>query len=381
MRWFRITWMRGVVVLGGVAVATVVGVSGVGWYYSSEIEDGAFVIEREPEEYDVRVVALDGDLVTLEGPEGSDPRKEPRITGLEWPGGYATVGGILAVDGPAAERPHVLLEGALAVGDRVRYDNSAYPDDPARAHGIPFTEVRFAAPLGELAAWRVEGPGDSWAIFVHGKGSNWGEALRMLPTMHRAGMPALVITYRNDEGAPEDPSAYYQFGATEWADLDAAARYAFDQGAERLVLVGYSMGGGIVASFLYRSSLADRVAGVILDSPMLDLGATVDLAGRQRGLPSFLTGVAKVLTSARFGVDWGEMDHLARADEIEAPLLLFHGDADEKVPMETSARLARLRPDIVTHVAVEGASHVAAWNVDPEAYEAAVREFLDRVAR
>ena len=46
-----------------------------------------------------------------------------------------------------------------------------------------------------------------------------------------------------------------------------------------------------------------------------------------------------------------------------------------------SARLARLRPDIVTHVAVEGASHVAAWNVDPEAYEAAVREFLDRVAR
>lgn len=374
------TWTRGALGLGGVAASLIAATLGVGWYYSSQIEDGALAVEHEPEEYDIRVIALEGDRVTLESPEDADPRKEPRTTGLEWPGGYAAVGGILAVDGPTAVRSHTPVEGALREGSLVRYDKFAYPGDPERAHGIPFTEVRFAAPLGELAAWRVNGPGATWAIFVHGKGSGRGEALRMLPTVHRAGLPALVITYRNDEGATEDPSAYYQYGLTEWADLDAAARYALDQGADRLVVVGYSMGGGIVAGFLHRSPLADRVAGVILDSPMLDLGATVDLAARRRGLPSVLTAVAKALTSARFGVDWEGMDHLARANEMASPVLLFHGDADEKVPVQTSERLARLRPDIVTYVAVEGAPHVGGWNVDPEAYEEAVREFLDRVA-
>jgi pimeloyl-ACP methyl ester carboxylesterase len=263
----------------------------------------------------------------------------------------------------------------------VRLDKFAFPGDPMSAHGTAFDDVRFEAPLGGLAAWQVDGTSGTWAIFVHGKASDRGEALRMLPVVTRAGLPSLVITYRNDEGVAQDPSAYYQYGTTEWEDLDAAVRHALAQGAQGVVLIGYSMGGAIVVSFLLESPLADRVSGVILDAPMLDFGATIDLAAEDRGLPAFLTWIAKRVTSVRFGIDWGELDYLDEAGELSVPILLFHGDADETVPRSISETLAAERPDLVTYESFEDGPHVGAWNVDPKRYEAAVAEFLETVAR
>ena len=141
------------------------------------------------------------------------------------------------------------------------------------------------------------------------------------------------------------------------------------------------MGGGIVANFLYRSLLADRVVGVILDSPMLDFGATVDLAEQNKNLPGFLTAVAKTISRFRFNINWGALDYLTQVDEISAPVLIFQGDEDDKVPVRTSEMLAESRPDVVTYLLFDGAPHVGAWNVDPERYERAVSQFLDRVAR
>ena len=356
-------------------------VFGIGWYYSVQIEAGVLRVKHDPAKYEVEVVALEDDWAKLRFPTEEELRKGPTTMGLEWPGGYARVGKTLDVDGTEVLREYARLEGALAVGDWVRFDRFAYPGDPARAHGISFEEIQFASPLGELVAWQVDGSDETWVIFVHGKGASRGEALRMLPVVEGAGLPSLVITYRNDVGMPEDPSGYYWYGLTEWEDLEAAAQYALDNGAASLVVVGYSMGGGIVASFLYRSPLAERVVGVILDSPMLDLAATVDLGAKNRNLPSFLTAIAKTIARFRFDIDWGTLDYLNRIGEISVPVLLFHGDGDETVPVSISEIFAESRPDAVTYEFFEGAPHVGAWNVEPERYEAAVREFVDRVAR
>lgn len=378
---FRRVPKRLALVFGGLALFLIVAVLGIGWYYSGQIEDGALRVKHDPEEYDVEVVALDDGRITLRSPTEEDLRKEPRTMGLEWSGGYARVGEMLEIDGNEVLREYELLEGTLAVGDRVRFDKFAYPGDPMRAHNISFEEVRFASPLGDLAAWQVSGSDDTWVIFVHGRGASRGEALRMLHVVKDAGLPSLAITYRNDDGAPEDPSGYYGFGLTEWEDLEAAAQYALTNGANDLILVGYSMGGGIVASFLYKSLLADHVEGVILDSPMLDLGATVDLGGQNRNLPQFLTTVAKIISEFRFNIDWAALDYLSRVEEISVPVLLFHGDADKTVPVMISEMFAASRPDVVTFELFEDAPHVGAWNVDPETYESAVREFVDQVSR
>ena len=203
----------------------------------------------------------------------------------------------------------------------------------------------------------------------------------MLPTITELGFPSLIITYRNDLGVPASPDGFYRFGQTEWEDLEGAVRYAVQHGAEKLVLVGYSMGGAIVISFLRESALAARVEAVILDAPMLNFRDTVDRLAWEQGLPWFFTQIAEKLAEIRFDIDWEAMNYLRRADELTTPVLLFHGGDDDTVPVETSDSLAEARPDLVTYMRVEDAGHVRSWNTDPEAYEAAVRDFLTPLLR
>ncbi len=381
MQLLKLTRRRLALGLGGVAVLLVGILVAIGWYYSDAIEAGALKVKHEPQKYDVKVLKVEDDLLTLRLPKGKDPQEEPGTTGIEWPGGYIRVGDIARIEGDEVIREFEEVEGSPSQGDMVRLDSFAFPTDPGRAHGASFEEVTFPSPLGELSAWFVDGVDDTWVIFVHGKGSNRREALRTLPVVQGAGLPALVISYRNDAGAPRDPSGRYQYGRTEWEDVQAAAKYAFANGANDVLLVGYSMGGGIVVSFLYRSPVADRVVGAVLDSPMLDFEAIVDWEAGKRHLPGFLTAVAKRLTSFRFDVNWGELDYLSGSGQISVPILLFHGDADETVPVSISETLAERRPDLVTYVPFNGAGHVRSWNIDPERYETVLGEFISRVAR
>ena len=48
---------------------------------------------------------------------------------------------------------------------------------------------------------------------------------------------------------PKDPSGIYQYGATEWRDLDAAINKA-QSISDKIVLWGTSGGGGPVSSWL-----------------------------------------------------------------------------------------------------------------------------------
>ena len=51
-------------------------------------------------------------------------------------------------------------------------------------------------------------PDASWVIVVHGNSMSRLDNVRWLPALHEAGYPTLTITYRNDGGAPEDPSGF-----------------------------------------------------------------------------------------------------------------------------------------------------------------------------
>jgi alpha-beta hydrolase superfamily lysophospholipase len=378
------TWKVLLPVLLGVMVIAVAGLAIGGCYYSDQLKQEALETDHSPAVPDLEVIGLPEGRVALEPMQGTnkdgDWTKEG-VYGLEWDDGYGQVGAIVEMDAQRVVREFVTLQGSLDVGDLVRLDSFAWPNDPQQAFGIPFEEVTFASPLGDFPGWFVDGPADTWVIFVHGRGSDRREALRTLPSVTELGFPSLIITYRNDAEAPASPDGFYRFGQTEWQDLEGAVRYAVQHGAEGLVLVGYSMGGAIVTNFLYQSLLAERVDAVILDAPMLNFRDAVDRLAWKQGVPWFFTQIAEKLAEIRFDVDWEAMDYLRRSDELTAPILLFHGDADETVPVETSDALAEARPDLVTYLRVAGAGHVRSWNTDPEAYEAAVRDFLTPLVR
>lgn len=244
-------------------------------------------------------------------------------------------------------------------------------------------EVSYASPLGEMDAWYLPAEGPTWVIHVHGLETGPAEAEPLFGPLQGAGYPQLSITYRNDEGQPADPSGYYQYGATEWEDVAGAVEYAVANAARNVVLSGFSTGGAHTMSFLSRQP-QEVVIGVLMDAPNVDFGRTVDYAASQRDLPvlplpvpATVSASAKFITSLRIGVNWKLLDYIADADEtIRQPVLIHHGTADLRVPIETSLDLQATNPDLIQLIAVEGAGHVESYDVDRERYVDSVLAFL-----
>ena len=353
---------------------------GAGWYYSERIKNGAFVVDRTPPTPDLIVAAIGNNRIGLRSTAITDvefgPWRAPGLWGLESDGGYATVGEIVEVRHDEVVRVFTPVKGSVSVGDHVRLEGTTFDGDPLSARGLPYKQVTFQSELGPLGAWRLDGSSQTWLLSTHGQGTSGEGALRFLPTFVKAGLPVLIIEYRNDVGAPPSASGYYDYGETEWRDLEAAVRYALDEGAKDVVLAGYSMGGAITLSFLYRSEFASSVRAVILDAPMLDFEDVVDYGAERLGLPSALTWLAKRILDLRFEFSWEDRNYLRRAAELRVPILLFHGDADRLVHVRTSEALAKARPDLVTYVRVSGATHVRSWNMNPTAYERTLADFL-----
>jgi dienelactone hydrolase len=363
---------------------------GAGWFYSGEIHEGALV-SRPPtgRALATAVLAVGDGSITLARDRASPVELAAAGTwGLRWPGGYGQLGAILAVGGDRVERAFTLLQGTPPpVGARSAVEPHAYPADPSVAAGRPAREVRYPTPLGPAPAWLVEGRRDTWVILVHGYNAARAETLRMLATVAAEGYPALVVSYRNDPGAPASGDRLRRWGATEWRDLEAATRFALERGAGDVVLAGFSMGGAVIASFLLESRLAGRVRGVVLDSPALDLGEVVDQGATGRELPLLgtpvppaLTVTAKAITGLRWDLDWGRLDYVDRAGGLAAPVLVFHQAGDPTVPVAISEALAAARPDLVRLERFAGDGHVQSWNVDRPRYRRALRAFLARVA-
>ena len=382
--WKVLFWIIAVIAL------LVLAFFGIGsWYFSGEIYSGAFeVIPAEPADFDITldrgeaeavVLRADPDAwnLTADGRFGMFSQSEASIVdgiiSAETSGGVSTV-----------RRARVPDEPIPAPGSPVRLDANVWEGDPETAHGLAFDEIQFDVEGGRAGAWYLRGTTDTWMIFVHGKGGSRNEALRLLPIAVERGYHALVIDYRNDPGAPRDPSGTYQYGITEWKDVAAAGRHARSNGGKDLIFVGYSMGGSNVMSYLFQSPLRNQTVAAILDSPMLDFEAVIDHAADQETLPftpitlpKSLVTTTKWMTDWRYDIDWDGLNYVEQWRELHTPTLIIQGTGDDTIPLGPAHDLARIRPDVVTLVAPPNVGHVLAWNADPEGYEALVNAFLD----
>lgn len=378
-------WRVTIFTLAILVLASIGALVGGAWHVSNMIREGALEPERGLRPLDLEVIEICEDQITLKitsQTENAHWRRDG-AWGLRWDGGCAQVGEIQQIDTQKVVREFVPLTGNLKRGDMVRLDAFPFPDDLQQAFGLPTQKLVFSSPLGVFHGFFIAAHRNTWVIFVHGKRDHPPRkplrAYPIIPVVTKLGFPSMIITYRNDLGTPASPDGYHWHGLTEWKDLEGAARYALEHGAEELILVGYSMGGAIVMNFLYQSPLAKKVQRAILDAPMLDLSATIDLGAQMKGLPNVLSSIGRFIAGIRFKIDWKSLDYLSRTNELRVPILLFHGDADTTVPVETSEALARARPDIVEYHPVPGATHIRSWNMNPAAYETAVHYFLSNL--
>lgn len=260
--------------------------------------------------------------------------------------------------------------------------------DPGEAFGLPFETVALDTPLGPAPAWLVIPPAAAdaaddglAAIYVHGVAGAREDGYRHLSMLSEAGLPTLLVTYRNDSGAPASPDGVYGFGLTEWRDVEAAADFLLARGYGRLILVGESMGGAIVGQFLRRSTRAGAVAAVALDSPALDFPEILRSFAQAAGLPlsAPVTGAALALMAASGPLDKREAVTTADFVAFEGPLFVAHGTGDRVVPVRVSDALIGSRRDATLHLRT-GADHLGSFAEDPETYRAAFASFL-RMAR
>jgi uncharacterized protein len=366
--WYRRRWKwllaTAIALLAALAILVAVC-----WHFS----DAVLVPDHSSWGTKTEVEALPPGRVVLARNEESE---RPGVYGLEWPSGHAIVGAIVAAGDDTVTRRLLDARGYLVPEMDVGFESDVYVGDPRQAFGLPSRDVAVPGELGPMPAWLVPARSRTWAIVVHGINGTPQTGLRLVPTLHRAGLPTLLITYREDQGAPVSPDGFHHMGLTEWRDLQAAARFALAHGARRLVLAGYSMGGALVAQFMQRSSLAGRVAGLVLDAPVLDWRRVLEFNATQMGFPGFAAAPVEWAIGARIDADWDSLDSLAHPEDFHLPILLFHGIDDEVVPIATSDEFAAELPRWVTYYRLPKAGHTQSWNVDPRLYERRLRAFL-----
>ena len=261
----------------------------------------------------------------------------------------------------------------LAAGQRASW-SGIYFETPADA-GLHAIDVVVPTDVGPAPAWLIA-PGDkpstTWAIHIHGLGSTRAGTLRGVQVASEAGLTSLVVTYRNDGEGPVVGTGRSELGAAEVADLRAAVSYACESGARSVILFGWSMGAAIALRLAADPTLKGTVAGLVLESPVLDWMSTIEANCLRAGLPEWTCLLSLPWLCSRplaraIGltepIDLRTFDWIMRADEVAVPTQIFHGNGDTSSPFETSGQLRTLRPALVA-VDEFDSDHTMTWNSD-----------------
>jgi uncharacterized protein len=345
------------------------------------------VVTPAPRIADTHIVDLDTSAQTVTLARTADtvlPGRYGLFTSGAVP--YLKVGSVLSEDDTTVKRK---LLTHVAPGVQLGTDaafSGWYYDRPEDLH-LPFRNELIGASVGPCPAWIFPAAVDSdlWVIQVHGRGTTRAEGLRAVPLFHSLGYTAMLVSYRNDGEAPRSRTGTYTLGATEWRDVDAAIGYARRAGARRIVVMGWSMGGAIALQVALASPHQDVLAGLVLESPVVDWRVVLEYQARMMHLPAPVTGLA----IGALGSDWAapvartggaipfdRLDGVARADELSHPILLLHSDDDGFVPSDASHRLAQARPDLVEMHTFQVARHTKLWNYDQQRWNTAITAWL-----
>ena len=348
-------------------------------YYAIETRRQGFKIFWQKLEYFSSVISVDEEKVSFR-PRGKDiSNGQLDNIGLVGRTGSLALSGPYTIEDGIITRQILSRNGFLEKGAWVRTSLFVHEENPKANLDLNYHDVSFESDLGTLTGWHIPEDTNHWIIGIHGHRSYRTETMRFVPTFQKCGLNVLLSDYRNDENAPIDKGGYHMFGLTEWPDLESAVNFCKANGAEKIFLMGHSMGGAILMKYLLESPTASIISGAILESPALDLNKIIEMKAAEIPLlPRGAEYPVKKLVSRMVGLKWEDLNYLKRTEELSTPMLLIHSQADETVPVSLSDQLATQRPDIVTYLRLENALHAAAWNTDKEVVESSIGTFISQ---
>ena len=185
-----------------------------------------------------------------------------------------------------------------------------------------------------LHAWWITVPQASFVtLYLHGNAGNVTHRFLQIREITAVGSSVLMLDYRSygkSGGSPSERGLY--------ADAEAAYRYLMDHGysARHIVLQGESLGTAVAVDLASRK----ECAGVVLEAAFTsgrDVANTV--------LPLIGTLVFR------------GFDSKSKIAKIRAPLLFFHGDRDQIIPLKLGRSLFEAAPGPKYFMEVPGAGH------------------------
>ena len=383
--------------------------AGAGWFFSGVIYEGGL----NPDFNDTESIGTAEDRVVISSigdtsivlnveEEMWGPLLEKGIYGIIGQNGDAVVGDIISTNGTIVERSLINLNGTLVEGDKIRGTSLVVRNDtgeykilgtsswsgqasegvytPKSVSGLDYETIYYQSDLGEFPAYLTNDGDIGIVIFVHGFRGDYSRevfAKMRAGEIVDMGYRSMIISYRNDKGLPKDPSGIFQYGTTEWKDLDGAINKALEF-TDNVVLWGTSGGGGPISSWLGNVGDKSKVKGIIYEAPVINFWESVEVNGAARypWVPKQLFGYFKIFTEIRYSLDFENMNFTDNVINSDIPVLLFHGDDDEWVPVEMSDLIAENRDTNFTYIRYENVGHVTSWNADPDNYVYQLDTFL-----
>ncbi|HMB15015.1 MAG TPA: alpha/beta hydrolase [Pelovirga sp.] len=228
--------------------------------------------------------------------------------------------------------------------------------------GLTHEEVYFTAADGvKLHGWFIPGdPQTPVVLFFHGNAGNISHRVDNLRLFKRQlGVSVFIIDYRgygNSAGKTSEEGMY--------ADARGALDWLHDKGwnNDRIIYFGRSIGAAVATQL----ALEEQPAALVLESPFTSVEA---MGRRHNPILYFLFGW---LLQSRF-------DTLTKIDQLNAPLLLFHGTRDTIVPPAMAEQLYALATQPKTLHLIEGAGHNDTLSHRQNEYWQTWREFIEHL--
>jgi len=207
-----------------------------------------------------------------------------------------------------------------------------------------------------LHAWWVRAPQASLVtLYLHGNAGNITHRFLPFRDITAAGSSLLMVDYRGygkSGGSPSENGLY--------ADADAAYLYLLNHGysAQHIVLQGESLGTAVVVDLASRK----ECAGVVLEAAFSSGG-----------------DVANTVLPVVGPLVFRGFDSKSKITKVRAPLLFFHGDRDEIIPLKLGRGLFEAAPEPKHFVEVPGAGHNDLVESAGSSYRDRLHEFYGRL--
>jgi pimeloyl-ACP methyl ester carboxylesterase len=252
----------------------------------------------------------------------------------------------------------VLVSLTIAPAFFVAVNSYAVDQDPG-SRGLDFDDIEIESDGVTLAGWWIPAEKPiAELIFVHGAGSNrisaYVGSLDFYATLNGLGISVIAMDLRNHGNSPIT-DARLHMGATEWADVFAAAQWLDTTQPTALprFALGASMGGSTVIRALHQGL---QVTGTILLDPQLGILESL-MHGAQvvTGLPAPLFVLAAQAAIWQYDLPTGSHSPLTHAAALQQPILLLQ-DWDDPV---TRSHYAEALADQNPQVQLKKVPHIA----------------------